>query len=113
MSAKIISTTIGPIVVSGDKYITVNDTQDLMDEFIKDPTLPDKIKEHIVAEIEKSFAEYLEGVKMNFMPTPQKIYSVTSMFMTFSQFVQHQWLGYLRAVQEAEATNEGTAHQHG
>jgi hypothetical protein len=50
---------------------------------------------------------------MNFMPTPQKIYSVTNMFMTFTQFVQHQWMGYLRAVQEAEATNEGTAHQHG
>jgi hypothetical protein len=88
MTVSIRSTAIGPVVVSGDILVSLNDVEPLLALCAENSTLLEDIKQHIKEEIQSNLGDLLEAITSESSYAPSKIYSYVGSYQQYLNFKQ-------------------------
>lgn len=103
MTYKIIKTSNGPLIQSGDNFYTISDHHDLFDITEQNPEFLQTLKAHILDGITESIESLKEGFKENMILPNSSVHSYINATHAYTMYVQQHWLPYERALAQAKA----------
>ena len=103
MSFEIRATEIGPVIVHGEKFITLVSEDALIEFCHEDGTRLGAIEDHIREELRETADSYIEGFAIGINPPAGKLYAYIAAYQQFWMFKNIRFAQYVQAVLEAEA----------
>jgi hypothetical protein len=103
MTYKIIKTSNGPLIQSGDNFYTISDHHDLFDITEQNPEFLQALKDHILEGITEAIESLKEGFKENMILPNSSVQSYINATHAYTMYVHQHWLPYERALLQAKA----------
>ena len=103
MTYKIIKTSNGPLIQSGDNFYTISDHNDLFDITEQNPEFLQTLKAHILDGITEAVDNLKEGFKENMILPNSSVHSYINATHAYTMYVHQHWLPYERALLQAKA----------
>lgn len=102
MSFEIRATDVGPIIVHGEKLITMASDDDLIEFCYEDGKRLDALYDHIRGEFQEAANLYLEGFAMGINPPAGRLYAYIAALQQFWMFKHIKFAQYVDAVLEVD-----------
>lgn len=106
MSFEIKATDLGPIIIHGEKFLSLNGDDDLLEFFHQDFSRFDVVQDHIKEELQNAFTDYVDAFMVGINAPVGKMYAYIGASQQFLMFKNMRFPQYIEAVRRAEETEE-------
>ena len=102
MEYEIIATNFGPIIKYDDKYLTMQDTRDLLMVQEENNGFIDAMKIHITETYNAAHTEVQEAFNMNYQFVSNRLYPYLQSMHQYQSFAFQAWPQYQQQVKQAQ-----------